>query len=180
MSTTLPAPVPPAAPEGGVVVWRVGDLWQAERPVACSCDGDPEQGPHTTEGDAIIECRVVPVGEFTALAAYAETGEAVEGVLIEANLDDCETTPAETVRALLARANTAKVAAELMRARAEKAEAALNRVDRALWDVIGCVEDLNDCEGWHNSDPCSRSGKLNAACEVARAALSTQRGEGGA
>ena len=88
--------------------------------------------------------------------------------------------PLDPYNALLARANTAKVAAELMRARAEKAEAALNRVDRALWDVIGCVEDLNDCEGWHNSDPCSRSGKLNAACEVARAALSTQRGEGGA
>lgn len=56
-------------------------------------------------------------------------------------------------------------------ARIERAEADLKRVDRTLWDVIGCVEDLNDCEGWHDSDPHSRSGKLNAACEVARAAL---------
>ena len=52
---------------------------------------------------------------------------------------------------------------------------ALKQVDRALWDVIGCVEDLNDCEGWHGSDPHSRSGKLNDACAKARTALGAER-----
>lgn len=46
----------------------------------------------------------------------------------------------------------------------------------ALESVIGCVEDLNDCEGWHDSDPHSRSGKLNAACDTARAAIRLARG----
>ena len=173
----MTSPVPPAAPEGGVVVWRVGDLWQAERPVACSCDGDPEQGPHTTEGDAIIECRVVPVGEFTALAAYAETGEAVEGVLIEANLDDCETTPAETVRALLARANTAKVAADLMRDRAEKAERFLSMLFESHWDGT-----IGRPPTWHLRGDFRHilAGMRGDTLGEAIAALSTQRGEGGA
>ena len=71
-------------------------------------DGWSENPAHRGAEDA-AEGRWLPIAAYNAMSSYAKTGEEVEGALIEANLDDAEMTPAETVRALLASANTAKV-----------------------------------------------------------------------
>ena len=52
-------------------MWRVGDLWQGECPRECSCDGDPEQGSHTREGDPIREYRALPAAAYAAMEAKA-------------------------------------------------------------------------------------------------------------
>jgi hypothetical protein len=48
------------------------------------------------------EWKALPAAQYAELVAYAKTGEAVEGVLIEANEDDGTMTPADVVRALVA------------------------------------------------------------------------------
>jgi len=84
--------------------------------------------------------------------------------------------PLDTYNALLARANTAKVAADLMRARAERAEEALEYVV-SMWAKPhrgSCGTTLKDAE----QCIAGLEMEIDAVVEHARAALSTQRGEG--
>lgn len=127
----MTSPVPPA-PEGvPVTLWR-GDAYESHGFYPCESAFQLRD-----------EWKALPVIPFNAMSAYAKTGEEVEGVLIEANLDDCETTPAETVRALLARLREAEdVRDDLKRAydrnaiRADMAEALLKEARRYVEDNI--------------------------------------------
>lgn len=54
---------------GAVTLYRCGDDFDQTKPRECSCDADPEQGPHRNDGDEIAPWpyMALPAPQFTAL-----------------------------------------------------------------------------------------------------------------
>lgn len=54
---------------GAVTLYRCGDDFDLTKPRECSCDADPEHGPHRNDGDEIAPWpyMALPAPQFTAL-----------------------------------------------------------------------------------------------------------------